>query len=210
MQLEDLSRQSAELARLDPAFGPILAAAGPCAIRPPSESYFAALVRAILYQQLAGRAAAAIHGRFLALFPGGLTPEAVLEAGEEALRGCGLSGAKTSSVRDLSARVVDGSVPLLGIEAYEDDEIVERLSLVRGIGRWTAEMFLIFQLRRLDVWPVDDFAVRKGWAILHGLPESPKPRLLMLEGERLRPLRTVAAWYCWRATDTILPAEQVG
>ena len=183
----------------------MIATAGPCAIRPPSENYFAALVRAILYQQLAGRAAAAIHARFLTLFPSGLTPESVLAVPETSLRAAGLSGAKAISVRDLSARVVEGTVPLNGIEAYSDDEIVERLSSVRGIGRWTAEMFLIFQLRRLDVWPVDDFAVRKGWAILHGLPESPKPRALMLDGERFRPLRTVAAWYCWRATDTILP-----
>ena len=98
-------------------------------------------------------------------------------------------------------------MPLDGIEEHGDDDIVDRLSAVRGIGRWTAEMFLIFQLRRLDVWPVDDFAVRKGWALIHGLPEQPAPRVLKAEGDLFRPYRTVAAWYCWRATDTVLPSS---
>ena len=164
-------------------------------------------MRSILYQQLAGKAAAAIHARFLANFEEGrLSPEAVLALPEERFRGSGLSGAKTASIRDLAARVADGSVPLEGIEELSDDEIVARLSAVRRIGRWTAEMFLIFQLRRLDVWPVDDYGVRKGWARIHGLPELPAPRALGAEGERFRPIRTVAAWYCWRAVDTVLPS----
>jgi DNA-3-methyladenine glycosylase II len=202
---EDLAAAAAEVARRDPALGRLVDLLGPPAIRPPLEGYFAALVRAIAFQQLAGRAAAAIHGRFLANFVEGLTPEAVLALPEELFRSAGLSAAKTASIRDLAAKTVDGTVPLEGLEAYSDDEIVERLSKVRGIGPWTAEMFLIFQLRRPDVWPVDDFGVRKGYAIAHELPTLPKPKELAALGELYRPYRSIAAWYCWRANDTVLP-----
>ena len=167
--------------------------------------HFGSLVRAINYQQLAGKAAAAIHGRFLALFPDGLTPEAVLSTPVEALRGAGLSGAKAAAVIDLAAKVADGTVSLDRMNRLPDDEIVRQLTVVRGIGRWTAEMFLIFQLRRLDVWPVDDLGVRNGWSRIHGLPEIIGPRVLEAEGEVFRPYRTIAAWYCWRAVDTVIP-----
>jgi DNA-3-methyladenine glycosylase II len=203
---DDLAAAAAELARRDPALGPLVDALGPPTLRPPLEGYFAALVRAIAFQQLAGRAATAILGRFLANFVNGLTPEAVLALPEPAFRSAGLSAAKTASIRDLAARTLDGTVPLDGLEGYSDDEIVERLSRVRGIGPWTAEMFLIFQLRRLDVWPVDDFGVRKGYTIVHGLPTLPKPKELAALGDLYRPYRTVAAWYCWRANDTVLPS----
>ena len=202
---DDLAAAAAEVARRDPALGRLVDLLGPPAIRPPLEGYFAALVRAIAFQQLAGRAAAAIHGRFLANFVEGLTPETVLALPEELFRSAGLSAAKTASIRDLAAKTVDGTVPLEGLEAYSDDEIVERLSTVRGIGPWTAEMFLIFQLRRPDVWPVDDFGVRKGYAIAHELPTLPKPKELAALGDLYRPYRTIAAWYCWRANDTVLP-----
>ena len=165
----------------------------------PTSDHFAALAESILYQQLAGAAAAAIHGRFVALFDGELTPEAVLAVPEQRLRGVGLSGSKAVSIRDLAAKVADGTVPLERIERLSDDEIVTRLSVVRGIGRWKAEMFLIFQLRRLDVWPVDDYGVRQGYALAYKLPDLPKPRELQAEGERFRPFRTVPAWYCWQA-----------
>ncbi|HKF77000.1 MAG TPA: DNA-3-methyladenine glycosylase 2 family protein [Candidatus Dormibacteraeota bacterium] len=184
----------------------MVAAIGPPRLRPPQETAFAALVRAIVYQQLAGRAAAAIHGRFEAALSGGLTPEAVLALPEPAFRAAGLSGAKTASIRDLATKVSDGTVPLLGIEALTDDEVVERLSLVRGIGRWTAEMFLVFQLRRPDVWPVDDLGVRRGYALLQGLAAPPSPRELLALGDVYRPFRTVAAWYCWRSAETVLPS----
>jgi DNA-3-methyladenine glycosylase II len=183
----------------------VITAVGPPQIRPPLESAFASLARSIVFQQLAGRAAEAIHGRFLVALGGAATPEAVLGLPEAAFRTAGFSGAKTASVRDLAAKVVDGTVPLDGMEALSDDEIVERLSRVRGIGRWTAEMFLIFHLRRLDVWPVDDLGVRKGYAVAHRLAEMPKPRELLVLGEAYRPYRTVAAWYCWRAAATVLP-----
>ena len=193
------------MARRDPAMGRVIKAVGPLALRDPLDDSFAALVRSITYQQLAGAAAAAIHGRFVKLFAGTVSPAAVLALPEDAMRSAGLSGSKVAAITDLARKVADGTVPLDDVDALSDDELVERLVQVRGIGRWTAEMFLIFQLRRLDVWPVDDFAVRKGWAVAHKLKDLPRPRDLQAEGELFRPYRTVAAWYCWRATDTILP-----
>ena len=183
----------------------LVKAAGPLELRAPLEGGFAALVRSIMYQQLAGAAAAAIHGRFLNLFAGALSPAAVLALPEGALRSAGLSGSKAAAVTDLARKVQDGTVLLHDVEDLGDDELVERLVQVRGIGRWTAEMFLIFQLRRPDVWPVDDYGVRKGWSLAHGLKDLLSPRALRAEGERFRPYRTVAALYCWRAVDTVLP-----
>ena len=179
---------------------------GPVSWRPRSADAFGALVRSIHYQQLAGKAATAIHGRFVALFPDSVTPEGVLALPEAKLRGVGLSAAKAASIRDLAAKVADGTVPLAAINRLSDDEIVSRLSVVRGIGRWTAEMFLIFQLRRPDVWPADDFGVRKGFARIYARPELPSPRALMEEGERFRPYRTAAALYCWRAVAVLPPS----
>jgi DNA-3-methyladenine glycosylase II len=175
----------------------------------PRREHFAELARAILYQQLAGAAAAAIHARFAALFDGDApTPDAVLALPVDQLRGVGLSGAKTASIRDLAEKVLDGSVQLNRINRLPDDEIVRELTLVRGIGPWTAEMFLIFQLGRLDVWPIGDYGVRKGYALLYGLAEPPAPRDLMPLGDRFRPYRSVAAWYCWRAAETVTPGEE--
>ncbi|TMC89247.1 MAG: DNA-3-methyladenine glycosylase 2 family protein [Chloroflexi bacterium] len=179
--------------------------AGPIELRDPLEDSFAALVRSVMYQQLAGAAASAIHGRFLKLFTGALSPAAVLALPEGAMRSAGVSGPKVTAITDLAQKISDGTVPVHDLDGLTDDELVARLVQVRGIGRWTAEMFLIFQLRRLDVWPVDDYGVRKGWALAHRLKEPPAPKLLEGEGEKFRPYRTVAAWYCWRAVDTVLP-----
>jgi DNA-3-methyladenine glycosylase II len=183
----------------------LIKAAGPMHLRDRLDDGFAALVRSIMYQQLAGAAAATIHGRFLNLFADGLSPTAVLALPEGAMRSAGLSGSKAAAVADLALKVGDGTVPLHDVESLSDDELVARLVQVRGIGRWTAEMFLMFQLQRLDVWPVDDYGVRKGWALAHKLKEPPTPRALQAEGERFRPYRSVAAWYCWRAVDNVLP-----
>jgi len=165
----------------------------------PSADHFAALAESILYQQLAGAAAAAIHGRFVALFNGNLSPKAILALRPARLRAVGLSGNKTASIRDLARKVANGTIPLDRISALSDEEIVAQLSVVRGIGRWTAEMFLIFQLRRLDVWPVSDYGVRKGYSLAYSLRDLLTPKELQSEGERFRPYRTVAAWYCWQA-----------
>jgi DNA-3-methyladenine glycosylase II len=184
----------------------LIEAVGPPQLRPPVESPFAALVRAITFQQLAGRAAAAIHGRFVANFADGLTAGAVLALPDTTFRTAGLSAAKAASIRDLAAKVAEGTVPLDRIDECSDDEVVERLRLVRGIGPWTAEMFLIFQLRRPDVWPVDDLGVRKGYGLAHRMAAPPTPKELLVLGDAYRPFRTVAAWYCWRAAETVLPA----
>lgn len=135
----------------------------------------------------------------MALFNGDLSPKTVLGVRPKKLRAVGLSGNKAASIRDLAAKVADGTVPLDRINRLSNEEIITRLSVVRGIGPWTAEMFLIFQLRRLDVWPVSDYGVRKGYALAYGLRELPTPKQLNVEGERFRPYRTVAAWYCWQA-----------
>jgi 3-methyladenine DNA glycosylase/8-oxoguanine DNA glycosylase len=195
-----------EVAHRDAVMGAFIAKAGPMELRTSRGiDVFTALASSILYQQLAGAAAAAIHARFLALFDGKPTPEAVLATRVDRLRKVGLSGNKAAAIKDLAAKVLDGTVPTDGWSRLSDDEIVERLTEVRGIGRWTVEMFLIFDLRRLDVWPVDDYGVRKGYARIYGLAELPKPKALMAEGDRFRPHRTVAAWYCWRAVDTTTP-----
>jgi DNA-3-methyladenine glycosylase II len=199
-------RPVAHLLRVDPAFERIVASAPDFALHGRRQGdYFNALVRSIVYQQLAGRAAAAIHKRFIDVFGGEPKPGQVLAATEAQLRGAGLSNAKFLAIRDLAQKASDGSVPLERIEQLPDDEIVARLSAVRGIGRWTAEMFLIFQLGRQDVWPVDDLGVRRGYSVIHGLAEWPKPKELTALGEIYRPYRTAAAWYCWRTADTLLP-----
>ena len=198
---ETIARGERALARRDRTVARLVRAAGPCTLgKAPRTSHLDALVRAIVYQQLAGRAAAAIHGRFLALFDGRpLTPDGILAISEPRLRSVGLSTAKVTAIRDLADKSLDGTVPLRSLGRHGDDDVVARLTRVRGIGRWTAEMFLMFQLGRPDVWPVDDFGVRNGYAIAYGFEEMPTPKQLQPLGETYRPYRSVAAWYCWAA-----------
>lgn len=190
---------AAEIARRDKVMAALMKRTGAFRLPRPTADHFAALAESILYQQLAGAAAAAIHGRFVALFNGNLSPKAVLALRPARLRAAGLSGNKTASIRDLATKVANGTIPLKRISRLSDEEIVARLSVVRGIGQWTAEMFLIFQLRRLDVWPVSDYGVRKGYSLAYGLRDLLTPKELQVKGERFRPYRTVAAWYCWQA-----------
>jgi len=197
-----IAAATAELADRDPVIAKLVGIVGPATLKRRGRErrdHFGALARSIAYQQLAGKAAAAIHGRFEALFDGHPTPEAVLSIPEEQLRGAGLSAAKTASILDLASKVEAGVVPFDGIEKLSDEEIIERLSSVRGIGRWTAEMFLMFQLGRLDVWPVDDLGVRAGYGAAYRLKEPPKPKALAALGEPFRPYRSIAAWYMWQA-----------
>jgi DNA-3-methyladenine glycosylase II len=188
-----------EVARADPQLAEFIRRAGPYAPRPRQGGAFASLARAIVYQQLATTAAAAIHARFVTTIGGEVTAASILATAPDALRGAGLSGAKTTSLLDLVAKTVDGTVRLEGIEGLDDDEIVARLTTVRGIGRWTAEMFLLFELRRPDVWPVDDLGVRHGWSLIHDLPAQVTAKALRAEGERFRPRRSTVALYCWHA-----------
>lgn len=194
----------AELAGRDPVLAGIIATTGPCTIgRRGFPSHFEALCRSIVFQQLAGKAAQAIWLRFRALVPGPLTAEAVLAVDERVLRGAGLSGAKARSITDLAGHVADGRVHLQRTARMTDEQIVAELSGVWGIGPWTAQMFLVFQLGRLDVWPILDLGVRNGYARLYGLPVAPTAKELEPLGERFRPYRSIVAWYCWRAVDVI-------
>jgi DNA-3-methyladenine glycosylase II len=159
-------------------------------------------VRSIAYQQLAGPAAAAIHGRLIAALGDEVTPKRMLGLSDAEMRAAGLSGNKMASLRDLAEKVLDGTVVLdpRGLSRESDEEVITRLSTVRGIGRWSAEMFLMFQLRRLDVWPTGDLGVRRGFGLAWGIP-MPTPKQLEPLGDPFRPYRTVVAWYCWRAAE---------
>jgi DNA-3-methyladenine glycosylase II len=162
------------------------------------------LARAIAYQQLHEKAAESILRRFMALFPGRRfpTPDDVLAISPQSIRAAGFSRAKILALRDLSSKTLDGTVPVNRVIARLDDEaIVERLIEVRGVGRWTVEMLLIFQLGRPDVLPVDDYGVRNGFRIAYGLRAMPTPREVRRHGERWKPYRTTASWYLWRAAD---------
>jgi len=193
---------AAVLAERDPVLRRLVAEAGPARVRPSTETHFATLVRAVVYQQLAGAAAAAIHGRLIAALGGEVAPERLLSLPPETLRSVGLSGAKVASLQDLATKVLDGTVVLdpKGLRAQSDAEVVARLSTVRGIGKWTSEMFLMFQLRRLDVWPTGDLGVRRGFGLAWGIP-TPTAKELEPLGDPYRPYRSVVAWYCWRAAE---------
>lgn len=200
---------AAVLAERDPVLRRLLTEAGPPRLAAPVEGNFGTLVRAIVYQQLAGAAAAAIHGRLIAALDGEVTPERLLTLSDDALRSAGLSGRKTLTLRDLAAKVVDGTVvlDLRRLRAESDDEVIARLSSVRGIGTWTAQMFLLFQLRRLDVWPTGDLGVRKGYGLAWAVP-TPTPKQLESLGDPYRPYRSVVAWYCWRAAEMYAGAAE--
>lgn len=191
------------LQRADPQLANLISRVGPfrLALRP-SDSPFESLLRAITHQQLSGKAAATIHGRVLDLFPEGLTPERLLRMPLPALRGAGLSKNKALAIRDLASRSVNGTVPdFVTLAALGDEAIIERLTAVRGVGRWTVEMLLIFTLGRPDVLPLDDLGVRKGFQQTYAMRGLPATRTLERAGRRWAPYRSVASWYLWRALD---------
>jgi DNA-3-methyladenine glycosylase II len=199
----DVARR--HLTQADPKLGDLIARVGEFTMRPRlTHSLFVTLLRSIVYQQLSGRAAATILGRVIRLsaprrFP---TPRDLLQLPPEQLRQAGLSTAKTAAVRDLAARTLDGTVPsLASIRRMEDEEIIERLTLVRGIGRWTVEMLLIFRLGRPDVLPVGDLGVRKGYGRIFRKGKLPEPSIVLRRGERWRPYRSVATWYLYRVLE---------
>lgn len=195
----------AHLSKRCPVMRRLIKAHGPCRLVPEARrSPFESLVSAVAHQQLNGTAAETILGRFRALFPGRKfpSPEQIATVSDEALRGAGFSRAKIAAIRDIAARTLDGTVPTSrAILKMSDTEIIERLVQVRGVGRWTVEMLLIFKLGRPDVLPVDDFGVRSGYRVAFGLAEMPRPKELLALGERWRPHGTTAAWFLWRAAD---------
>ncbi|MGZ5021506.1 MAG: DNA-3-methyladenine glycosylase family protein [Chthoniobacterales bacterium] len=197
------------LSRSHPHFAALIARARPyevttsVLVRP-----FDALAESIAYQQLSGRAAATIWGRVRALYGKRkwLDPKTVLATPDEKLRACGLSGSKTAALKDLAAKTLEGIVPSgAALAKMSDEEIIERLTSVRGIGRWTVEMLLLFDLGRPDVWPVTDYGVRKGYAKTFRKRKLPTPKELHRIGEKWRPYRSAAAWYFWRALDIAEP-----
>ncbi len=196
------------LAEQDAVIAGLVARAGLPRIRRSGDSHFASLVRAVVHQQLAGAAAGAIHRRLVAALGGEVAPERLLRLSDAELRGAGLSAGKVESLRDLSARVLEGTLLLepRRLAREGDEAIVERLRSVRGVGRWTAQMFLLFQLRRLDVWPAGDLGVRRGYGLAYGV-STPTERELEQLGAAFAPYRSVAAWYCWRACELLAGAR---
>ena len=193
------------LAASDPKLAALIARSRPYVVEPGKlVRPLDALAESIAYQQLNGKAAATIFGRVRALYPRRkwFSPELIIATPDETFRSAGLSRSKTAALKDLAAKTLDGTVPTRAVlDRMSDEEIIARLTTVRGIGRWTVEMFLLFDLGRLDVWPVDDYGVRKGYAKTFRKKELPKPKKLQAIGEKWRPYRSVAAWYFWRALD---------
>ncbi|MDQ6939517.1 MAG: DNA-3-methyladenine glycosylase [Verrucomicrobiota bacterium] len=200
----------AHLSRSDPRMAELIKRARPYEVRNAVlVRPFDALAESIAYQQLSGKAAATIWGRVRALYPKRkwLDPKLVLATPDEKLRACGLSGSKTAALKDLAAKTIEGVVPSApALAKMSDEEIIERLTSVRGIGRWTVEMLLLFDLGRPDVWPVTDYGVQKGYAKTFRKRKLPTPKQLHRIGEKWRPYRSVAAWYFWRALDTAEPS----
>jgi DNA-3-methyladenine glycosylase II len=193
-----------EVASRDPVLAKLVKQIGPVKHRPrDADGPFGALVRAIVFQQLAGRAAQAIYGRLRATVGDMLTPQTLNAASDSALRAAGLSANKLASLRDLSAKVLDGTVVLTRTSRRSDDELIAALVTVRGIGPWTAQMYLMFQLRRLDVWPVEDLGIRQGYGLAWGLDPPPTAKQLEPLGDRFRPFRSIVARYCWAAVPLL-------
>jgi 3-methyladenine DNA glycosylase/8-oxoguanine DNA glycosylase len=191
----------------DPVFGPWVKQIGTIRLVDTSEAGepFAYLTRAICYQQLAGKAAATIHGRVIDALKGDVSPKKVLRVRETTLRKAGLSRNKLAAIRDLASKIDSGEVEVHDLEEQSDDEVVRRLVQVRGIGEWTAQMYLMFRLHRPDVWPTGDLGVRQGFAKAHGLEPSLTAKELGPLGDAYRPWRSAAAFYCWRILETELP-----
>jgi 3-methyladenine DNA glycosylase/8-oxoguanine DNA glycosylase len=205
MQITSHARRRAvtHLRAADPVLARIIEEVGPCRLKADLETTpFAALVESIVYQQITGKAAATIHGRLRALVGEEIPqPRHIVAASDEALRGVGLSRQKISYLRDLATKAESGLIPD-DVHTLDDEAVIERLTAVRGVGRWTAEMFLMFRLGRRDVLPVDDYGIRKAMQRAYRMRKLPKPDRMFRVAERWRPYRSVACWYLWRSLDT--------
>lgn len=188
----------------DPVLGPWVRNVGTIRVPVVDDDPFPYLARTICYQQLAGRAAATIHGRFVEALKGEVTPQKVLRVRESTLRKAGLSRAKLAAIRDLATKIRSGEVEVHDLSEQSDDEVIGRLVKVRGIGVWTAQMYLMFRMYRPDIWPTGDLGVRNGYAKAHGLMVSPTSNALEELGDEYRPWRSAAAFYCWRILETEL------
>jgi len=191
------------LKRADPVMADVIARVGRCTLSPRTEwTHFDALVRAIVYQQLSGKAASTIHGRVLVLIgDGSETPRKIINTTHEQFRAAGLSNAKARYVRNLAEHVLDGSLPVESLHELTDDEIIEALVQVKGIGRWSAQMFLMFRLGRPDVLPELDLGIQKGMQKAYRLRRLPTPKQVLRRGAKWAPYRTIASWYMWRILE---------
>jgi len=199
----------AHLQQVDAVLGQIIARCGPCTLQPRGLEPFVMLCRSIVYQQLSGKAAGTIMQRFLGLYePDALTPEALLRTSADTLRGTGLSHQKIAYLHDLAGKVQHGTLHLAALPTHSDAEVIRQLTHVKGIGRWTAEMFLIFALGRLDVFPVDDLGIRKAIQRAYGYKRLPAPVTMQRHARKWVPYRTIATWYLWRSLDAVAPPFQ--
>ena len=202
----DTSKATRYLIKVDPDLAKVIRKIGCCTLKPDkSRTVYASLVRSIVYQQLTGKVAGIIFNRLLGLFPGKRfpSPQSILSISIERLRSAGLSNQKSQYIRNIAQASIDGIVPDSRMaNRMTDQQLVNQLTSIKGVGRWTVEMFLIFRLGRPDVLPVTDYGVQKGFAVVKRLVEHPKPKQLIVVGKYWSPYRTVATWYLWRAADT--------
>jgi DNA-3-methyladenine glycosylase II len=199
---QKMRRIVAEVSQIDPKFAPLIQRRPLCTLgrSEPSETHFESLVSSVISQQLATKAAATIHERLVKQCKGVITPRKVIKLSDEQLREIGVSGAKSRTIKGIATAALDKSIPINEIDQIHDDqEIFDALTSIWGVGRWTVEMFMMFQLGRLDVWPTGDLAVRRGWDIIHKAKEETTAKVLDVKGEKLRPYRSVFAWYCYQA-----------
>ncbi len=199
---QKMRRIVAEVGQLDRKFAPLIERRPLCTIgrTAPTESHFESLVSSVISQQLATKAADTIHNRLVDLCKGTINAKKLIKLDDLALREIGVSGAKSRTIKGLAAAAIDKSIPIDSIdEIHDDQEIYDKLTSLWGIGRWTVEMFMMFQLGRLDIWPTGDLAVRRGWDLIHKNKEETLAKALDLKGEKLHPYRSVVAWYCYQA-----------
>ena len=192
-----------EISKTDKRFAKVISKSPLCTIGSTAspESNFESLVSSVISQQLAVKAAETIHGRLTQLAKGNVTPIRIAKLSDAALREIGVSGAKAKTIQGLAQATLTGSVPINDLHELSDDEVSSGLTSLWGIGPWTVDMFMMFQLHRLDIWPTGDLGVRRGWESIHKLSEQIEPKALEVKGEKFRPYRSVVAWYCWRHLD---------
>jgi len=205
-----MQRITAEISATDKRFAKVISESPLCTIGSSlsPESNFQSLVSSVISQQLAVKAAETIHGRLNLLAKGQITPVRIAKLSDAALREIGVSGAKAKTIQGLAQASLTGSVPIENLQELSDDEVFTGLTSLWGIGPWTVDMFMMFQLHRLDIWPTGDLGVRRGWESIHKLADQIEPKALDAKGEKFRPYRSVVAWYCWRHLDNKKQAKQ--
>ena len=204
-----MQRIVAEISEVDQRFAKVISQSPLCTIGSSEspESNFQSLVSSVISQQLAVKAADTIHGRLAGLAKGNITPVRIVKLSDTALREIGVSGAKAKTIHGLAQAALSGSVPIENLHELADEEVFNGLTSLWGIGPWTVDMFMMFQLHRLDIWPTGDLGVRRGWESIHKLSEEIEPKELEVKGEKFRPYRSVVAWYCWRHLHNLKEAK---